>query len=65
MKVATLVLFHDSCGRVGAVHIVTGWAVRGSNPVVGRFSVPLKTGPEAHPASCTMGTGNKATGAWS
>jgi len=23
-----------------------------------RFSVPVQTGPEAHPASCTMGTGS-------
>jgi hypothetical protein len=23
-----------------------------------RFSAPVKTGPEAHPASCTMGTGS-------
>jgi len=22
-----------------------------------RFSAPVQTGPEAHPASCTMGTG--------
>jgi len=23
-----------------------------------RFSAPAQTGPEAHPASCTMGTGS-------
>jgi len=23
-----------------------------------RFSTPVQTGPEAHPASCTMGTGS-------
>jgi len=23
-----------------------------------RFSVPVQTGPGAHPASCTMGTGS-------
>jgi len=32
-----------------------------------RFSAPVQTGPEAHPASCTMGTGSfprvKAAGA--
>ena len=27
-------------------------------PVVARFSAPVQTGPEAHPASCTMGTGS-------
>ena len=37
-----------------------GWAVRGSNPGGGglRFSAPVKTGPGAHPASCTIGTGS-------
>jgi len=25
---------------------------------VARFSAPVQTGPEAHPASCTMGTGS-------
>jgi len=27
-------------------------------PVGARFSSPVQTGPEAHPASCTMGTGS-------
>jgi len=27
-------------------------------PVVERFSAPVQTGPGAHPASCTMGTGS-------
>ena len=27
-------------------------------PVVARFSAPVQTGPRAHPASCTMGTGS-------
>ena len=27
-------------------------------PVEERFSAPVQTGPEAHPASCTMGTGS-------
>jgi len=36
-----------------------GWMVRGSNPGGGaRFSTPVQTGPGAHPASCTMGTGS-------
>jgi hypothetical protein len=34
-----------------------GWTVRGSNLVGARFSAPVQTGPGAHPASCTMGTG--------
>jgi hypothetical protein len=29
------------------------------NPVGARFSALVQTGPEAHPASCTMGTGGK------
>jgi hypothetical protein len=34
--------------------------VRGSNPGGGgaKFSVPVQTGPGAHPVSCTMGTGS-------
>jgi hypothetical protein len=28
------------------------------NPVVARFSAPLQTGPGAHPASYTMGSGS-------
>ena len=35
-----------------------GWTVRGSNPGGARFSAPVQTGPEAHPASCKMGTGS-------
>jgi len=27
-------------------------------PVGARFSAPVQTGPETHPASCTMGTGS-------
>jgi hypothetical protein len=39
--------------------LATGWTVRGSNPGGGaRFFAHVQTGPEAHPASCTMGTGS-------
>ena len=39
--------------------LATGWTVRGSNPSWGaRFSAPVQTGPGAHPASCTRGTGS-------
>jgi len=46
------------------------WTVRGSNPGgEARFSAPVQTGPGAHTASCTMGTGSfpgeRAAGAWS
>ena len=37
-------------------------------PVGARFSAPIQTGSEVHPASCRMGTvslqGGKAAGAW-
>ena len=37
--------------------LATGWTVRGSNPGGGtRFSAPVQTGSDAHPASCTIGT---------
>ena len=47
-------------GRVAqsVQRLPTGWTVRGSNPGGARFSAPIQTGPEAHPASCTMGTGS-------
>jgi hypothetical protein len=38
--------------------MATGWTVRGSNPDGARFSASVQTGPGAHPASCTMGTGS-------
>ena len=37
--------------------LTTGCTVRGSNPVREIFSAPVRTGPGAHPAFCTMGTG--------
>jgi len=38
--------------------VPTGWTVRGSNPGGARFSAPVQSSPEAHPASCTVGTGS-------
>ena len=39
--------------------LATGWTVWGSNPGGGaRFSAYVQTGPGAHPASYTMGTGS-------
>ena len=35
---------------------VFGIATGDRIPVVARFFAPVQTGPEAHPASCTMGT---------
>jgi hypothetical protein len=41
------------------LRLATGWTVRGSNPDGGMiFSAPVQTGPEAHPAFYTMGTGS-------
>jgi len=37
--------------------LVTGWTVRDRIPVGTRFSAHVQTGPGAHPASYTMGTG--------
>ena len=34
-----------------------GWTVQGSNPVGPRFSAPVPTSHEAHPAYYAMGTG--------
>jgi hypothetical protein len=45
-------------GRDSVVSIATGWTVRGSNPCGAIFSAPVQTGPGAHPASYTMGTGS-------
>ena len=38
--------------------IVTGLTVRGSNPDGAKFSAPVQTGPGAHPAFYTLGTGS-------
>ena len=40
------------------LRLATGWTVRGSNPVGGEIFRTVQTGPETHPASCTMGTGS-------
>jgi len=47
-------------GRV-AVGIATGYGLDGlgiESRWGVRFSAPVQTGPGAHPASCTMGTGS-------
>ena len=50
------------CVCVGRVaqsvqRLAAGWTVRGSDPGGARFSA-VQTGPGAHPASLTMGTGS-------
>jgi len=55
----TLPLYHiRQCSSVGTA---TGYGLE--NPGIesrwrARFSTPVQTGPGAHPASCTMGTGS-------
>ena len=44
--------------------LAMGWTVWGSKPVGSRFSTPVQTGPEAHPASYTMGTGSFSEVNW-
>jgi len=57
--------------RGNAVSIATRYELDGSGdriPVGARFSAHVQTGPGAHPASYTVGTGffpgGKAAGAW-
>jgi len=38
--------------------LATGWTVRGSNPGGAPIFRLVQTGPEAHPSSCTKGTGS-------
>jgi hypothetical protein len=38
--------------------LATSWTVRDRISVGARFCAPVQTGPGAHPASCTMGTGS-------
>jgi len=48
-------------GPGSAVGIATGYGLDGPGdriPVVARFSATVQTGPRAHPASLTMGTGS-------
>ena len=47
-------------GPGSAVVIATDYGLEGPGIKSrwARFSAPVQTGPEAHPASCTMGTGS-------
>ena len=48
-------------GPGSSVDIATGYGLDGpgiESRWEARFSAPVQTGPGAHPASCTMGTGS-------
>ena len=54
------VITGDYCGLGSVVAIATGYGLGGpgiESRWGSRFSAPVQTGPGAHPASCTMGTG--------
>ena len=56
-------MIHQSkhCGPGSSVGIATGYGLDGpgiESRWGARFSAPVQTGPEAHPASCTIGTGS-------
>jgi len=58
-------LYQIKCGPDSSVGITTELrAGRSGNrfSVEARFSAPVQTGPGAHPASCTMGTGSFPAG---
>jgi hypothetical protein len=51
-------------GRDSSVGIATGWRVRDRIPMGAKYLATVQTGPEAHPAFCTVDTMGKATGLW-
>ena len=38
--------------------LIMDWTVQGSNPGAGEIFRAVETNPNAHPASCTMGSGS-------
>jgi hypothetical protein len=55
-----ILIFHSSKGRDSSVGIATHYGLVGPGieSRCARFSAPIQTGPGAHPAFCTMGTGS-------
>jgi len=54
-------MYIDLVGRDSSVGIATGYGLNGpgiESRWEARFSAPVQTGPGAHPATCTMGTGS-------
>jgi len=48
--------------RVSVQRLANGWKVQGLNPSRGEFSAPIQSGPGAHPAFYTKGTGSLSWG---
>jgi len=64
-------LLYAACGPGSMVSIATGYRLDGpgiESQWGARFSAPVQTGPGAHPAPCTVGTGSfmwvTMAGAW-
>jgi hypothetical protein len=53
----TVILTVSSSQNNDYEQLATGWTIRGSNPMGGRFSATVQTGPGDHPSSYAMGTG--------
>jgi len=53
---SSVVFIFVFCGPSSVVGIATAYWSRDRIPVEARFSAHVQTGPEAHPASSTMGT---------
>ena len=63
MRISKIYVNQPTTWVVGRVAIqYSDWLRTGRSgdriPVEARFSTPVQTGPGAHPASCTMGTGS-------
>jgi hypothetical protein len=65
MKLASHAIIYYQFSHMGSRDIAVGIATRYGLDAPGiecrwgaRFSAPLQKGPEAHPATCAMGTGS-------
>jgi hypothetical protein len=58
MYICMYILYMSGPGSVVGIATTYGLDCPGIESRCGRFSAPVQTGPEAHTASCTMGTGS-------